>query len=83
MINFCDVSNEIKWIWARNGRFPTINHRMYIPIWPLIIELGDFKITSATPLNELGWFMLGLILLTGSSVAALWWRRRAHPDPFI
>jgi hypothetical protein len=53
------------------------------PIWPLVIELGDFKITSATPLNELGWFLLGLFLLTGSSAAVLWWRRRARPDPFI
>jgi hypothetical protein len=52
-------------------------------IWPLVIELGDFKITSATPLNELAWFLLGLLLLTGSSVAVLWWQRRSRTDPFI
>ncbi|MEJ2749886.1 MAG: hypothetical protein P8183_18550 [Anaerolineae bacterium] len=56
---------------------------MNIPFWPLVIELGDFKITSATPLNELGWFLLGLLLLTGSSAAVLWWRRRTRPDPFV
>jgi hypothetical protein len=56
---------------------------MHPNIWPLVIELGDFKLTSATPLNELGWFLLGLLLLAGSSVAVLRWHRRARPDPFL
>jgi hypothetical protein len=56
---------------------------MYIPLWFSVIELGDFKLTSATPLNEVAWFIVGLLLLTGLSTAVLRWHRRARPDPFI
>jgi len=50
--------------------------------WPIVIELGDFSLTSATPLSELAWFVAGLVILTGLSTAVLWWNRRAHRDPF-
>lgn len=49
---------------------------------PLVIDLGDFSLASATPLGEVAWFLGGLILLAGSSAAILWWNRRAHSDPF-
>jgi hypothetical protein len=50
--------------------------------WPLVIELGEFRLQSATPLNEVIWFIVGLLLLAGSSAAVLWWNRRTQPDPF-
>ena len=56
---------------------------MYTTVWPLVIELGNFRLTSATPLNEVAWFLVGLLLLTGLSAAVLWWHRRARPDPFV
>ncbi|MCP4428961.1 MAG: hypothetical protein GY803_31135 [Chloroflexi bacterium] len=56
---------------------------MYPNIWPLVIELGDFRLTSATPLNEVVWFIAGLLLLAGLSAAVLRRHRRARPDPFI
>ena len=52
-------------------------------IWPIVIELGNFTLTSATPLNELLWFVAGLLILAVLSTAVLWWNRRAHRDPFI
>ncbi|MBK6325023.1 MAG: hypothetical protein KBE23_01725 [Chloroflexi bacterium] len=52
-------------------------------IWPLVIELGSFSMTSETPLNELLWFIAGVLLLAGSSTAVLWWNRRARRDPFV
>jgi hypothetical protein len=51
-------------------------------LWPLVIELGDFRLQSVTPLNEVIWFIIGLLLLAGSSAAVLWWNRRTQPDPF-
>lgn len=51
-------------------------------LWPLVIELGEFRIRSATPLNDVIWFIVGLLLLAGSSAAVLWWNRRSQPDPF-
>ncbi|MBK8987999.1 MAG: hypothetical protein IPM39_18335 [Chloroflexi bacterium] len=51
--------------------------------WPLVIELGNFSLTSVTPLNELLWFIAGVFLLAGSSAAVLWWNRRARRDPFV
>lgn len=51
--------------------------------WLLVIELGRFRLQSVTPWNEIAWFVAGLILLTGSSAAVLWWARRSRPDPFI
>jgi hypothetical protein len=48
----------------------------------LVIELGDFRLRSATPWNEVGWYVGGLLLLTGLSLAVLWWNRRTRPDPF-
>lgn len=51
-------------------------------LWPLVIELGRFSLTSVTPLDELLWFIAGVVLLAGSSVAVLWWNRRARRDPF-
>jgi hypothetical protein len=51
--------------------------------WLLVIELGDFTFTSATPLNDLLWFVAGLVILAGLSTAVLLWNRRAHRDPFI
>jgi hypothetical protein len=50
---------------------------------PLVIELGRFSLNSVTPLNELLWFVAGVLLLGGSSAAVLWWNRRARRDPFI
>jgi hypothetical protein len=52
-------------------------------LWPLVIELGNFTLRSVTPLREVAWFVAGLLLLAGSSVAVLWWNRRARPDPFV
>ncbi|MCA9961926.1 MAG: hypothetical protein R3E31_09900 [Chloroflexota bacterium] len=51
-------------------------------ILPWVIELGDFTLKSVTPLGDLVWFIAGLVLLTGSSAAVLWWNRRSHIDPF-
>jgi len=51
--------------------------------WPLVIELGSFSMTSVTPLNELLWFIAGVLLLAGSSAAVLWWNRRVRRDPFV
>lgn len=50
---------------------------------PLVIELGDIALRSVTPLQDLAWFLAGLVLLTGSSAAVLWWSRRSQTDPFI
>lgn len=50
---------------------------------PLVIELGRFSLTSVTPLNDLLWFVAGVLLLGGSSAAVLWWNRRARRDPFV
>ena len=52
-------------------------------LWPLVIELGDFQIQSVTPLSEVAWFAVGLLLLAGSSAVVLRWNRRAYSDPFI
>lgn len=51
-------------------------------IWPLVIELGGFKIESIVPLNEVLWFIAGLLLLISMSTAVLWWNRHSRPDPF-
>ena len=51
-------------------------------LWPLVIELGNFSLSSATPLRELLWFALGLLLLTGITAVVLWWQRRTQTDPF-
>lgn len=51
--------------------------------WLLVIELGEFRLLSVTPLSEVVWFIIGLLLLSGSSAALLWWNRRARPDPFV
>jgi hypothetical protein len=51
-------------------------------IWPLVIELGGFKIESIVPLNEVLWFITGLLLLISMSTAVLWWNRHSRPDPF-
>jgi len=51
-------------------------------IWPLVIELGGFRIESVMPLNEVLWFIAGLLLLISMSTAVLWWNRHARPDPF-
>ena len=56
---------------------------MMTPLWPLVIELGGIEISSAMPLADLLWFVAGLMLLTGSSAAVLWWSRRSRPDPFV
>jgi hypothetical protein len=52
-------------------------------VLPLVIELGEFRLRSATPWDDLGWFVVGLLLLTGLSFLALWRNRRARPDPFV
>jgi hypothetical protein len=56
---------------------------MMTPFWPLVIELGSIRISSAVPLADLLWFAAGLIMLAGSSAAVLWWSRRSRPDPFV
>jgi hypothetical protein len=56
---------------------------IYLPLRPLVIELGDFTIRSATPLPDVLWFMGGLLLLTVLSTAVIWWNRRAQKDPFV
>jgi hypothetical protein len=53
------------------------------PMLPAFIELGNFQLRSATPWGEVGWYVAGLLLLTGLSLVVLWWNRRAGPDPFI
>lgn len=50
---------------------------------PLVIELGDFQLRSATPWGEMGWFMAGILILAGLSFAILRWSRRSRPDPFV
>ncbi|MFQ5401168.1 MAG: hypothetical protein ACE5E7_16415 [Anaerolineae bacterium] len=55
---------------------------MFHALWPLVIELGNFKLSSVTPLRDVIWFIVGLLLLAGTSAAVLWWNRRARPDPF-
>lgn len=50
---------------------------------PLVIVLGNFQLSSVTPLDEVAWFVGGLLLLTGLSLIVLRWHRRARPDPFI
>ncbi|NJN55534.1 MAG: hypothetical protein HC804_12735 [Anaerolineae bacterium] len=54
-----------------------------LPLWLLVIELGDFTIRSATPLQDVLWFVGGLLLLTVLSTAVIWWNRRAQKDPFV
>ncbi len=56
---------------------------MDLPVWPLVIELGDFTIRSVTPLRDVLWFAGGLLLLTVLSTAVLWWNRHAQKDPFV
>lgn len=56
---------------------------MVFTFWPIVIELGKFKIQSQTPLQEVIWFIIGLILLAGLSAAVLWWNHRSQPDPFV
>jgi len=51
-------------------------------LWSLVIVLGDFRLQSVTPLSEVIWFIIGLLLLAGSTAAILWWNRRTQPDPF-
>lgn len=53
-----------------------------LALLPLVIDLGDFSLSSVTPLGEVAWFIGGLLLLAGSSAAILWWNRRARTDPF-
>lgn len=48
----------------------------------LAIELGDVGLKSVMPLVDLLWFLAGLLLLTGSTAAVLWWNRQSHADPF-
>lgn len=55
---------------------------MYYLIWVWAIELGDFRLNSATPLGELLWFVLGLFVLTGVTYAVIRWNDRSRPDPF-
>jgi hypothetical protein len=55
---------------------------MLFALWPLVIELGDFRLESVTPLSDVIWFIIGLLLLAGTSAAVLWWHRRTQPDPF-
>ena len=50
---------------------------------PLVIELGDFRLDSVTPLEDVLWFIAGLLILAGSSAAILWWNRRSRSDPFL
>lgn len=50
---------------------------------PLVIELGNFQLRSATPWGEMGWFMAGILILAGLSFAILKWNHRSRPDPFI
>ncbi|MEM7115887.1 MAG: hypothetical protein AAF614_25825 [Chloroflexota bacterium] len=57
--------------------------KLLLTLWPFVIELGDFEIQSVTPLSEVVWFAIGLLLLAGSSAAILWWNRRASSDPFV
>lgn len=48
----------------------------------LAIELGDFSIRSATALDDILWFLAGLVLLLAVTAVTLWWHRRSQPDPF-
>lgn len=50
--------------------------------WLLVIELGNFSLRSVTPLGDLLWFALGLVLLMGTTAVVLWWNRRTRTDPF-
>jgi hypothetical protein len=50
---------------------------------PLVIELGNFRLHNDASLSEFGWFVAGVIFLTGLSALVLWWNRRAQPDPFL
>lgn len=49
---------------------------------PLVIELGNFTLRSVTPWSEVAWFIVGLVVLAGTSAVILWWNRRARSDPF-
>jgi hypothetical protein len=48
----------------------------------LVIELGNFSLSSVTPLGDLLWFIVGLLLLAGSTMLVLWYTRRSSTDPF-
>jgi hypothetical protein len=48
----------------------------------LVIELGNFSLSSVTPLSDLLWFIVGLVLLAGSTMLVLWYTRRSSTDPF-
>ena len=52
-------------------------------LWPLVVELGDFQLHNASTWGEFGWFVAGIVFLTGLSALVLWWNRRAQPDPFL
>ncbi|MCA9948829.1 MAG: hypothetical protein KDE48_04235 [Anaerolineales bacterium] len=57
-----------------------INAQAAALLW--VIELGDFTLKSVTPLGEVLWFIIGILILAGSSAAILWWNRRSRSDPF-
>ncbi len=49
----------------------------------LVIELGDLRLSSASSLADMGWFLAGLLILGGLSAFVLWWNRRGRRDPFV
>lgn len=46
------------------------------------IELGDFRLNSATSLGDVVWFLGGILALAGLTTLMLRRQRRASPDPF-
>lgn len=52
-------------------------------IWLLAIELGEITIRSATPLEDVLWVIIGLLLLTTALATLFWWNNRSQPDPFL
>ena len=54
-----------------------------LSVWFLAIELGEITIRSATPLEDVLWVLVGLLVLTTSLSVLLWWQNRSQPDPFI
>ncbi|MCA9992017.1 MAG: hypothetical protein H6666_14255 [Ardenticatenaceae bacterium] len=56
---------------------------MDLILYFLVIELGNLRLSTATPLADVGWFVLGLLMLAGLSVLVLWWSRRGRRDPFV
>lgn len=56
---------------------------MNVVLIPLVIELGDLQLSSASSPAEVGWFIAGMFILGGLSAFILWWNRRGRHDPFI